>query len=207
MREGKRTGERQREGGIPSRLHTVSAELYIELELTNHEIMTRAEIKSQRLNWLSHPVTRLKSLDLNTVNWICHWWPFAKAISMALILGAWLMLPSHRLNPVLFLFLLILLSGYICISFVSISKVWCVIDLFFLLIFIWERERENEQGRGRERGKQDPKQALHWQQRVRYGAQTQELWTPHLSWSWTLNPLSYLGAPVTYYLVCQLSEP
>ena len=48
--------ERERER-IPSRLHTVSTEPHAGLDLTKHEIMTRAEIKSQTLNLygLSHP--------------------------------------------------------------------------------------------------------------------------------------------------------
>ena len=40
---------------IPGRLSTVSMELDVGLELTNHEIMTWAEIKSWMLNQLSHP--------------------------------------------------------------------------------------------------------------------------------------------------------
>ena len=41
----------------PSRLRAVSAEPHAGLDLTKHEIMTRAEIKSQTLNLhgLSHP--------------------------------------------------------------------------------------------------------------------------------------------------------
>ena len=35
-----REGQREREREIPSRLHTVSTELDVGLELTNHEIMT-----------------------------------------------------------------------------------------------------------------------------------------------------------------------
>ena len=40
---------------IPSRLRSVSTEPDVGLELTNLEIMTRAETKSQTLNRLSHP--------------------------------------------------------------------------------------------------------------------------------------------------------
>ena len=47
-------GERGRER-IPSRLHTVSAEPDVWLNLMNHEIVTWAEIKSWALNLLSHP--------------------------------------------------------------------------------------------------------------------------------------------------------
>ena len=46
--------DRERER-IPSRLHAVSTEPDAGLEPTNHKIMTRAEIKSQTLNQLSHP--------------------------------------------------------------------------------------------------------------------------------------------------------
>ena len=49
MGEGQREGGRQR---IPS---TDSAEPDVGLELTNDQIMTSAEVKSQRLNRLSHP--------------------------------------------------------------------------------------------------------------------------------------------------------
>ena len=52
MGEGQRERERER---IPSRFHTVSAEPYVRLKLTNYEIMTQAEIKSQMPNQLSHP--------------------------------------------------------------------------------------------------------------------------------------------------------
>ena len=50
-------GGAERGGGerTPSRLHTVSTEPDAGLNLTNCEIMTRAEIKSWTLNRLSHP--------------------------------------------------------------------------------------------------------------------------------------------------------
>ena len=51
---GRGGAERGRER-IPSRLHTFSAEPDAGLKLTNHEIMTRAEIKSKMLIQLSHP--------------------------------------------------------------------------------------------------------------------------------------------------------
>ena len=57
-RERERVGEGQKEvkrERIPSRLHIVSTEPNVELELTNGENMTRAEIKSQSLNQLSLP--------------------------------------------------------------------------------------------------------------------------------------------------------
>ena len=50
MREGERNRKR-----IPSRLHAVDAEPDVGLELTNREIPTGAEIKSQTLNRLGHP--------------------------------------------------------------------------------------------------------------------------------------------------------
>ena len=46
--------ERERESQA-DRLHTVSAEPEVGLELTNCEITSRAEIKSWALNRLSHP--------------------------------------------------------------------------------------------------------------------------------------------------------
>ena len=54
-------GQRGRER-IPSRLHAVSTDPDVGLESTNHEIMTWAEIKSQRLNWLSHPGTPMTNV-------------------------------------------------------------------------------------------------------------------------------------------------
>ena len=51
--ERERAGEGQRER-VPSRLHTVGMEPHVGLKPTNHEIMTRASIKIQVLNWLSH---------------------------------------------------------------------------------------------------------------------------------------------------------
>ena len=50
--EGQRERERER---IFSRLHTVSREPNVGLKLTNHKIMTQAEIKSWMFNRLSHP--------------------------------------------------------------------------------------------------------------------------------------------------------
>ena len=51
VREG---ADRERER-IPSRLQAISTEPNGRLEPRNCEIMTQAEIKSQMLNWLSHP--------------------------------------------------------------------------------------------------------------------------------------------------------
>ena len=53
--EQARAGEGQRER-IPSRLCTARVESNVGLELLSHEIMTRAEIRGQTLNQLSHPV-------------------------------------------------------------------------------------------------------------------------------------------------------
>ena len=52
MREGQRERRRER---ISSRLHTVSGEPKVGLELTKGEIMTWAQNKSWMLNRLSHP--------------------------------------------------------------------------------------------------------------------------------------------------------
>ena len=52
MAEAERERERERKR-IPSRLHAVSADPDVGLNLINREIMTGAEIKSQRLNRLS----------------------------------------------------------------------------------------------------------------------------------------------------------
>ena len=46
-------GEGQRDN--PKQAPLCQQELDVGLELTNHEIMTWPEIKSQTLNWLSHP--------------------------------------------------------------------------------------------------------------------------------------------------------
>ena len=61
--------------------------------------------------------------------------------------------------------------------------------------FIFEREREHEQGRSRERETRiwSRLQALSCQYRAQCGARTHEPWHD-LSWSWTLNWLSHLGA-------------
>ena len=56
MCKNKVRAERERETQrIPSRLCTVSAEPNVGLHLTNCEIMTGSEIKSQSFNRLSHP--------------------------------------------------------------------------------------------------------------------------------------------------------
>ena len=53
MHKQRRGREREKGERIPSRLCTVSAEPDVGLDPTNHEIMTRAEIKSQTLNQVS----------------------------------------------------------------------------------------------------------------------------------------------------------
>ena len=58
MRACARAGEGQREREkerIPSRLHIVSAEPDVGLELMNHEIMTQAQTKSRTLEPPRHP--------------------------------------------------------------------------------------------------------------------------------------------------------
>ena len=53
--------------------------------------------------------------------------------------------------------------------------------------------RECKLGRGKERGREDPKQALHWQQCAQRGAWTHKPRDDDLSWSQTLNWLSHPG--------------
>ena len=50
-------GRERRRERILSRLCTVLTEPDSGLDLTNHEIVILAKIKSQMLNWLSHPGT------------------------------------------------------------------------------------------------------------------------------------------------------
>ena len=54
MRAGVGQREKERER-IPSRLCAISAEPDAGLELTNREVITRAEIRSRTLDRLSHP--------------------------------------------------------------------------------------------------------------------------------------------------------
>ena len=66
-----RDRERGRER-IPSRLCTVSMEADVKPNLMSSEIMTRAEIKSQMFNGLSHPVSKVfckkkKIIIMNTI--------------------------------------------------------------------------------------------------------------------------------------------
>ena len=54
LRKRVREGQRE-ERESPSRLHKVSTQLDVGIEVMNHEIMTSAEIKSWKLNQLGHP--------------------------------------------------------------------------------------------------------------------------------------------------------
>ena len=79
--------ERGRER-IPSWLCTVSTEPNMGLQLTNHEIMTWAQIKSQMLNWLNHPGTPYHGFSMLTLIW--------KAIALRYCLISELFgVPSH----------------------------------------------------------------------------------------------------------------
>ena len=61
-------------------------------------------------------------------------------------------------------------------------------NCFFLNVYFWEVGKEQ-----RERETEDFRQALCWQLRVWFRAQTHELWDHDLSWSETLNWLSQPG--------------
>ena len=50
-----RGGAERRRDSSPSRIRTVGTEPDLGLELPSHEILTRAEIKSQTFNRLCHP--------------------------------------------------------------------------------------------------------------------------------------------------------
>ena len=56
-REGTGEGQREREGERENSKQALCCQHrdWHRLDLTNHEIMTWAQIKSQTLNWLSHP--------------------------------------------------------------------------------------------------------------------------------------------------------
>ena len=75
-------------------------------------------------------------------------------------------------------------------------------------MFIFERERDRVwAGEGqREKGRhriQSSLQVLSCQHRARHGARTHELWDHDLSWSWMLNLLSHLGAPIHLFFILQ----
>ena len=65
------------------------------------------------------------------------------------------------------------------------------VSFFFKLMFIsfWEKENSctKEMQRERERETGDPKQALHWQHRARFGAWTYKSQDHDLNWNQTLN--------------------
>ena len=58
-RKRERAAERGRER-IPSRVYTVITEPDAGLDFMSHKIMTGAEIKSQMLNWQSHPASPMR---------------------------------------------------------------------------------------------------------------------------------------------------
>ena len=62
--ESEQGRSRERRKRIPSRLHAVSAEPNVGLNLMNQEIMTWAKIKSQTFNQLSYP-SALYALGFN----------------------------------------------------------------------------------------------------------------------------------------------
>ena len=67
-------GGAEEKGGerIPNRLRAVGAEPKAGLELTDHEIGTCAEVNSQTLNWLSHPVAAGMGIDYKKKNFFKH---------------------------------------------------------------------------------------------------------------------------------------
>ena len=64
--------------------------------------------------------------------------------------------------------------------------------LFLNVYYLFLRERERAGEGQRERGTEDLKWALHWQQRSQCGARTHEPWDHDLSWS---QMLSWLSCP------------
>ena len=66
---------------------------------------------------------------------------------------------------------------------------------FFKCLFISEKECMWTGEGQRQRGTEDPKQPLCWQQRARCGAWTHEPWAHGLSWSHLLNWLSHPDTP------------
>ena len=73
---------------------------------------------------------------------------------------------------------------------------------YFFNVYLFLREREHTHtrkwGKDREKGTEDPKRALRWQQRTQHGARTHEGWDQHLSQSRAHNQLSHPGAPLHY---------
>ena len=93
--EGQRDTER-----VPSRLHAASAESDLGLKLPNCEITTWAEIKSQMLNWLSHPGAPFFLHILDRLCLLCF-----VSLPIPTVFLVW----SHSL-----FFLLTLPRGYLC---------------------------------------------------------------------------------------------
>ena len=78
---------------------------------------------------------------------------------------------------------------------------------FNIYSFLRERGRERSSlrgGMGRERRAEDPKQAPCWQQWAQCGAPTQEPWDHDLSWSQTLDRLTYPDTPPVEFLIALL---
>ena len=93
--------ERGRER-VPSRLCAVSMELDVGLDLMNHKILTWAEIKSQTLNWLSHPDTPCLTLTANEWGPCAAWQPYYMLLAHSLVLDNYshlllLSCPQHLL--------------------------------------------------------------------------------------------------------------
>ena len=85
--------------------------------------------------------------------WISLLWSFhVNGIIPYVVFGDWLL--SCRM-----------VSGFVCVmACISTSLLFIFLSLFLLRES--EREREREQGRGGERGRENPKQALHCQHRA-----------------------------------------
>ena len=72
--------------------------------------------------------------------------------------------------------------------------------LIFYILFIFESENvcRSWGATPRERGTEELKWALCWQQQAQCWAQTHKLWDHDLSWCQMLNQLSHPGAPKVY---------
>ena len=88
------------------------------------------------------------------------------------------------------------------------SSIWAWYIFFNVYLFLRERVCvPHEQGTGRERGTEDSKWALCWQQRAWCRAWTHKLWDHDLSWSLIPNWLSHPGTPylsISYEIVAKL---
>ena len=96
--ERKRGGERERERErerIPSRLHIVSSEPDMGLDLTNREIMTWGDNQSRMLNRLSHPDVPQPTLYLDTIHnlsklgWLQFKWSLCEQNCIYLFVSGW----------------------------------------------------------------------------------------------------------------------